>query len=351
MLNINQIKKAIEDNEIRIYYSFIKNEKGKIERLQNEKTFSELPEFSDYLYSDRLKVTLGPVLKILSNKKVDSKYRFKNIDFCYDMSKSSDTFVLNPHQSIIILTNERIELDGKHSVLIIPRVSLSEVGIIVAPAYIDPYYNGLLRLNVSNNSDTPYELKTLEVIAQCFFFDSVDEVDMSYKNEFSQKSAFVGQNWKSIFNEDRAPFPVKKSKKYTIPILYTIKKMIVSIFNFLNKYALLTTMFTVISVLVINYLNFNTYKENTDKIMSNFASDSTEIRIEAGETYGKQEITVKCKKDEILSVICNNDDIKYEIKSTNDDQKVEIIFKYFLESPSSSEYKVDFSYTVVKRID
>lgn len=80
--------------------------------------------------------------------------------------------------------------------------------------------------------------------------------------------------------------------------------MIVSIFNFLNKYALLTTMFTVISVLVINYLNFNTYKENTDKIMSNFASDSTEIRIEAGETYGKQEITVKCKKVSTLSEKC-----------------------------------------------
>lgn len=350
MLNDNQIKKAIEDGKIKGYYFFHKDDNGKIIKYNNEKSFAEASEFSTYLYSDRLKVTLGPIIKPLKRKRVSSKYRFKDQPEYFDMSKSDDTYILNPGESIIVLTNERIVLDGYHSVLIIPRVSLSEVGIIVTSAYIDPYYNGLLRLNVTNNSQSSHELKTLETIAQCFFFELPDEANKDYESQFSQKSVFLGQNWKAIFEDDRPPFPVKKNKVQTNPVLDVVKYSFHAVFNFVNKNALITALISALVMGWTGYNAFNSYKNNTEKLISNFDSSSTEIIINSGELYGEREVTVRCEKDEILAVLCNNDGVSFEIFSGNDNGTTSIVFSYKLETPQSNKYEVDFTYVVLRKV-
>lgn len=350
MLNDNQIKKALYDEKIKVFYYFYKDTNGNIVKFNEEKSFIESSEFSTYLYSDRLKITLGPVIKPLKRKRISSKYRFKNQSEYFDMSKSGNTYVINPGESIIILTNERIVLDGCHSVLIIPRVSLSEVGIIVTAAYIDPYYNGLLRLNVSNNSQSPYELKTLETIAQCFFFELPDEASKDYASQFSQKSVFLGQNWKAIFNEDRPPFPVKKNKVQTNPFFDAVKYSFHAVFNFINKNALITA---VISALVFGwagYTSFNSYKDNTERIISNFEAKPTEIIINSGDIYGEREVTVACEKDEILSVLCNNDNIRFEIFSGDDSGTTKIVFSYKLDTPQINKYEIDFKYVILRKV-
>lgn len=349
MLNDNQIKEAIANGNIKVYYYFYKDDNN-ITKYKEEKSFTEATEFSSYLYSDRLKITLGPIIKPLKRKKVSSKYRFKDQVDCFDMLKSDNTYILKPSESIVILTNERIVLDGYHSVLIIPRVSLSEVGIIVTSAYIDPYYNGLLRLNVTNNSQSPYELKTLETIAQCFFFELPNEANKDYEKQFSQKSVFLGQNWPAIFNEDRSPFPVKKNKKQTNPVLDVLKYNFHNIFNFINKNALITALISTLVLGWTGYTTFNSYKNNTEKIVSNFKSDSTEIIINSGEVYGEREVTVECEKNEILAVLCNHDGINFEIYSGNNNGTTNIVFSYRLEKPQSNKYEVDFTYVVLRKV-
>lgn len=259
MLNDKQIQEALIAKEIQIFYYFHKDNNGEVSKLGKEKSFLDDDEFLDYLYSDRLKVALGSVIRPLTTKRINKKHRFKSYSDCYDLTKSNNTYVIHPAQTIIILTNERITLDGKHSVLVIPRVSLSEVGIIVTPAYIDPFYNGLLRLNVTNNSKVPYELKVLETIAECFFFELPDSVDEKYEKEFAQKSVFFGQNWKAIFDEDRPPFPTKKNKKDTNVLLDALKYSIHTLFKFINKNSLIAT---VISTLLLGYVGYKTFNNN-----------------------------------------------------------------------------------------
>lgn len=350
MLNDNQIREAINNNQIEIYYFFYKDKNGKIVEYKKETSYIEAKEFEKYLYSDRLKVTLGPLVKTLNHKKVHNKYRFKDYSDCFDLRKSGNKYILKPGESIIILTNERIVLDGKHSVLIIPRVSLSEVGIIITSAYIDPYYNGLLRLNVTNNSQSSYELKILETIAQCFFFQLPNAVDSSYEKQFSQKSVFLGQNWESIFSEDRPPFPVKKSKKRTNPVIDKIKDNFQIAFNFINKNALLTAIVSAFIIGYAGYTSFNNYKVNTEKILSNYENISTEIVVNSGDTYGERRITVECEKDEIITILCNHDNIGFEIFSGKKEGTSDIVFSYKIEEVQQNDFEIDFSYVVVKRV-
>lgn len=350
MLNDNQIMKALNNGDIHILYYFYRGEHGELLNYGEEKNFNDINEFKDYLYSDRLKVTLGPVVKKLSNKKVSRKYRFNAFYDCYDMRKSSNKYTIKPGESIVILTNERIELDGKHSVLILPRVSLSEVGIIVTSAYIDPYYSGLLRLNVENNSQSPYELKALETIAQCFFFELPDQVNLEYEKNFSNKSVFIGQNWKALLTEDRLPFPVKKNKKYVNPFFYNVKNVFSIIYNFLNKNAMFAALISALLLGMAGYVSFNNYKENTEKIIENYQSKSAEIIIPPGDKIGEKEVNIDINKDDIITILCNRNDIKYEIFSGNQPNKCNIVFTYELKSTQTNKTEIDFTYTIVKKV-
>ncbi|MBQ8010526.1 MAG: hypothetical protein IJ265_03130 [Oscillospiraceae bacterium] len=349
MLNDNQIKKAIDEGRIKIYYSFYKDSLGKIKYI-NEASFNDDPQYWSNLYSDRLKVTLGPIVKPLNRKRISKKNRFKDQTEFFDLRTASDKYLIEPGETIVILTNERIVLDGQHSVLIIPRVSLSEVGIVVTAAYIDPFYNGLLRLNVTNNSQSTHELKFLETIAQCFFFELPDKVNSTYKSEFSQKSVFVGQNWKSILEEDRTPFPVKKVEKQTNYIFDTLRYTSKVALEFINKNALLTTIIAALLLGWTGYMTFNDYKTNTEKIVSNFDPKTAEIIIDAGKLHGEREVTIECDKTEIVAVLCNYDGVTYKIFSGNKDGMANIVFSYELESANSSKCEIEFTYIVIRKV-
>ncbi|MEY8391903.1 hypothetical protein AALA98_11110 [Lachnospiraceae bacterium 45-W7] len=226
MLGNEEIKKVITDKEIELTVSFGFKD-GMPTQYETEQDLLST-QLKDNLYSDRLKLTMGPIVKVLNQKLVKSKFRFKATRDCCDLRKSNNKYTINPGESIVILTNERIKLNGKYACLIVPRISMSDVGIVVTTAYVDPYYNGVMRLHLSNLSDKSYELTFLETIAQCFFFELPDYVPEKFEEEFSMKSVFFGQTWNGILNSDRNPFPTKKESanvdrlsniKYQINIL------------------------------------------------------------------------------------------------------------------------------------
>ena len=349
VLNKQQILEAIENEEIKILCSFEKKENDEIV-FQNEKNILD-SQFEKNLYSDRLKLTLGPVIKVLQKQHFNSKNKFKNNKDCIDIRQSSNVYVIQPRESIVILTNERICLNGKYVALIFPRVSLSEVGIIVTPAYIDAYYNGLLRLNVTNNSKYPFELKALEVIAQCFFFRFSESVSEEYKDSFSEKSVFIGQNWNAIINEDRLPFPTKKNAKDENSFINNIKYQIMLAFSIVKKYSLFVAVLTYVSTIIGMNYSINEYKETTNHIVENFKSDFMGIIIEPGKSYGEKEVILDLKKEDILTVLCNNDMVNYRLLNGSREDETILLFYYHTDKEQVSRYEINFTYTVVRRID
>lgn len=350
MLSTSQIEAAILEKKIKILGSFYYE--GNTLTFCNEGK-DILSEFlKGNLYSDRLKLTIGPVIKVLRKRSFNPKYRFKNLGECIDLRKTPNTsYVIKPRESIIVLTNEYIELNGDYAALIFPRVSLSDVGIVVTPAYIDPYYNGILRLHVANNSEYPFSLKILEPIAQCFFFKLSESISDTFKDNFSQKSVFVGQNWSSIINEERLPFPTKKRPKTSNQIIDTFKYQVANIGAFIRKHSLLAILIPNVIVLMTGYNSFLEYKSLTEQLIKNFEPASAEIIVAPGEIYGKKEIVMKTGKNEILTVLCNNNSVTSRIFSSDKENESRIVFSYKREKSTDEQYEVDFNYMVLRRID
>lgn len=324
MLSQEEIFTAICENQIEIAYYFGRDDNNKIVQFKEEKAFSE-SELMKYLYSDRLKLTMGCLERKIGYRRVKSKYRFKRSLYYFDLRKNEFTYIIHPQESIVILTNERIRLNGQYAAIIIPRISLSDVGIVVTPAYIDPYYDGLLRLQLTNQSNNSFLLQTLDVIAQCFFFKLSSSVEESFERGFSKKSAFFGQNWPSIIDEDRNPFPTKKGatendesiKKRIMTCIYQLKDLIKE----KGIYALLV-------LCIGGFILAKNKIDNINKFVESFSASAGEITVLAGEKYGTKSFTVPYDKSDIITVLYNNDKITYHIDSGTKPGECEIVFTY-----------------------
>ena len=351
MLNNERIIKAIQDKEIEILVAFtIKDDIPILYEVEQDFLSSTS---KDNLYSDRLKLTMGPIVKVLNKKTINPKYRFKTMPDCYDLRKSNNKYVINPGESIIVLTNEKIRLNGKYACLIVPRISLSDVGIVVTTAYVDPFYYGLMRLHLSNLSDKPYELTVLEAIAQCFFFELSDQVSESYKDQFPTKSVFFGQTWHGILNTDRKPFPTKKEAAF-INKFTNFKYQINIMWLFVKKHSLIflvmANIFVILGGISVFKQKFENYTSAIRQIEEYSNPIASEIVVDSGEMYGEKEIIVNCAKSDIISVLCNNDEIHYKILSGEMEDKTKIVFSYSLSSASVNKYEMNFTYIVVRRI-
>lgn len=350
MLSDVKIKKIITSSEIKVTVAF-GWEKDKLVEYPKEKPLFSSPS-SKNLYSDRLKLTMGPIIKILDKNPVSKRYRYKNFKDCHDLRKSDNKYIIKPGESIILLTNEQIKLNGKYACLVVPRISLSDVGIVVSTAYVDPYYFGLMRLHLTNMSERPYELSVLEAIAQCFFFEMSDDVSKKYQDEFSTKSVFYGQTWTGILKSDRKPFPTKKESVFEEKF-ERIKHAWNTIKAFVKKNSILSLIIVNSACIIgggISFYNMlNTYKQQVEEISNWLDPISSEIIIDKGKLEGEKKVVVECSKADIISVLTNNEDIHYELSSGVLADKTEILFTYKLPMPASSQYEMNFTYVIVKR--
>lgn len=350
MLSDEDIKKAIQQGKIEVAVSFGKKD-GKIVLFEQEKEllYSELAE---NLYSDRLKLTLGPIIKLIKRRYIPSKYRFKNYKDLFDMRKSDNQYFIEPGESVIVLTNERMRLNGDYSCLVVPRISLTDVGIVATTAYVDPYYNGVMRLQISNMSDKIYELRTLEAIAQCFFFKMSSTTNPEFKNKFPQKSVFFGQTWKEILESDRTPFPTKKKASETGRD--SVKQQMYAVKEFIKTHsiilAIFTNFFVAVGSLSLIWQQFNSMNSSVNRMEEMFTSKASEIIIDVGETYGEKEINVNIPKSDIISVLCDNENIGYQIMSGLTPDETRIVFSYEILEPIDEPYMVSFNYTIVGSI-
>lgn len=350
MLSDERIRKAITSSEIQVKVTF-GWEKDKFVQYSKEKSLFSSSSAKN-LYSDRLKLTMGPIIKVLDKQPVQKKFRFKTFKDCHDLRKSGYKYIIKPGESIILLTNEQIRLNGKYACLVVPRISLSDVGIVVSTAYVDPYYFGLMRLHLTNMSERPYELTALESIAQCFFFEMSNIVSTKYQEEFSAKSVFYGQTWLGILNSDREPFPTKK-ESVEEERFEGLKYAWNTIVAFVKRNAILSLIILNAAVIFGGFMTFqntlNSYKNQVEQISNWLDPIASEITIDEGETKGEKKIVVSCPKADIISILLNNDDVHYEISSGSSSDETEILFTFELLSPASSKYEMNFSYVIVKR--
>lgn len=351
MLSREKIIKAINDKEIEISISF-SFKGGALTQYDTEQDFLASP-LAENLYSDRLKLTMGPIIKVINKKRVSSKYRFKSNESCHDLRKSNNKYVINPGESIIVLTNEKFKFNGKYACLVVPRISLSDVGIVVTTAYVDPYYHGVMRLHLSNLSDKTYELTTLEAIAQCFFFKLSDPVSEVYKEQFSSKSVFFGQTWHGILNSDRNPFPTKKESAY-VDKYSNLKYQVGILGSLIKKHSLIFVLFTNLVMILGGFAlfqqNFTRYTTAMEQIENFLEPTASEIVIDSGNAYGEKEIVVGYAKSDIVSVLCNNNEIHYQILSGDVEDETKIVFSLSLPSATVDRYEMNFTYVIVRRI-
>lgn len=351
MLSGEEIKNAVMQRAIEITVSF--HQEGAELKEYNEEISILESSLINNIYSDRLKLTMGPIIKVLNHSAIKSEHRFKNHKNCHDIRKSNNKYIIKPGESVIVLTNERIKLNGNFVCLILPRISMSDVGIIVTTAYVDPFYNGVLRLHLSNLSNKSFELRAVEAIAQCFFFKLTDSVPKLYKEEFSTKSVFYGQTWQGILESDRNPFPIKK-EAIAVEKFTNFKYQIQTIWAFIKKHSLIFMLLTNFIVLAcgfaVFYQNFNNYIDTMNQVENIFQPTNTEIIINPGEYIGEKEISVNYSKGDIITILCNNENVHYKILSGNMENETVIVFSYVLSSPADAVYEVNFSYTIVRRI-
>lgn len=157
----------------------------------------------------RFPLTLGPVIKRY-NSKSQRKKRFKKKKYLQDLRTDDNTFLLNPHETISILSNEYIETDNETGAFIFPRLSLADVGIALIPTYVDPFWKGILQMTLVNTTNKSIRIKLGESIA-VIFFNKIDEhLSDEYSSSFPTNSHHYGQTWEKIINQDAEAFLNKK---------------------------------------------------------------------------------------------------------------------------------------------
>lgn len=217
MLSHLEIENRIKLGDIQVRYSFLPNDAGVITFYPDEQNvIIDSPEsaatrfFRAKLFSDRLGITLGPIVRVHDSIIYSDRIWYKGKEGYIDIRETNNILYIEPHEAISIASNERIILGSNTSVLIIPRIKNADAGILLNVAYIDPFWDGTLQMIITNVTSHRVKLSLLESIGQCVFFNVEGEVEQRFKEAFPAKSHHFGQNWKKIIEEDADPFPRRK---------------------------------------------------------------------------------------------------------------------------------------------
>jgi dUTPase len=159
--------------------------------------------FQQHFFGDRLGITLGPIVISDSIRKLPGRTLFKGRRNHFNLENSDGNIEIMPGESLTVHSMEYISVSGNSAAYILPRLTLATVGLVVVPTYIDPHWEGILQLYITNLSSHAHSLKLGERVAICRFYQ-VDRADDSsdIKSQFAQKSHHFGLNWRRILDSD-----------------------------------------------------------------------------------------------------------------------------------------------------
>jgi dUTPase len=177
----------------------------------NENTARATQIFQQAFFGDRLGLTLGPL--VLSHRyawKRDRR-RYKGRSGVFDLRLTDGRIRIQPGESITVNSNEQVALGSHTGAITLPRLSHGTAGLVLSASYIDPYWDGILVLQMVNLAARPFELAFGEKFAVTRFYDiQGPPLPIELRTRFAQKSHHYGLSWERILSSDADPFPLRK---------------------------------------------------------------------------------------------------------------------------------------------
>lgn len=239
------------------------NNAGIIEALNNgtieiteytweNRVVSKKFESVDLKGGHKIRLHVGFLLRTLSDKRwLDPRHLYNGRDGIIDLRKlEGHKYALQPKESVLLFTNEAVKLGSEYFGLLLSRVSLEETGLIVSQSYIDPNWEGVLQLVVTNNSETPKLLQEHCEIANLIIFKMEERANGTSQ----KKNDHYGVTWEIICDNPIYPKWQDRRRSLIFKIRHTIRTywIVFTGVGIVGGFAVAYQMIT----MVLNVLNF-----------------------------------------------------------------------------------------------
>ena len=201
MLSDNDLKTAIQEQKIKVEYYFLySSDKGAsfIEKpldANNSDWAVKSALFLEHnIIRNRLGITAGALIKSINGIQVPKQYRWNGQPFVHDLRKGP--YKLQPEQTVVILTNEKISTDAIHAAFIFSRVSHFSRGLSIHPTYIQSSWEGILKIQATNISKNPITIELGQPIGGAFFFNC----SSNSSNENANEAHHHGLGWNRLLS-------------------------------------------------------------------------------------------------------------------------------------------------------
>ena len=218
MLSHDGLFKRLTSGEVRITYAFDTRSTGQPDKLTppapvitGDRSAPGTQLFEQNFFAQRLSLTVGPL--VLSHRYGwhRNRRRHKGMPGVFDLRLTNGSMDILPGESILVNSNEQIALGPSTGAITYPRLSHATAGLTLATSYIDPYWDGILVLQLVNSARRPITIGFGEKFAATMFYDVQDgPVGAQLKEQFAQKSHHYGLSWERILSSDFNPFPLRK---------------------------------------------------------------------------------------------------------------------------------------------
>ena len=166
--------------------------------------------FERLFFGDRMSLTLGPLVLSHTYGWRRGRRRYKGRPGIFDLRESGGKITIQPGESVTVNSNEQVTLGGHTAALTLARLSHATAGLVLAASYIDPHWDGLLVLQMTNCASRPFELNFGEKFAVTRFYDVSGALPPDFLRQFARKSHHYGLSWDRILASDADPFPLRK---------------------------------------------------------------------------------------------------------------------------------------------
>lgn len=351
MLNNNQILEAIDNKDIEVIYSFYPGSKNEqyIQPLEQESVADNKRArkfFEGMLVVDRVGVTIGRLVMPINKRKIRKNHKFRSHDIV-DLDKTKDNgYIIEPGESVVVLSNEYYIFTEMHAAFIISRVSNCTNGLSVQTSYIDAGWNGTLELGITNHSSKNHKICIGQEIARVFFF-KFSEQSRSDRS-LIDSTLHYGKNWKTILANGYNPFIISattdETDKESIFIrLWKLLKSTKFIFSAL-----------LIPVLMTGWTYFNSFKEVWENYSTYMKvppkSYSYTMVLKKGDTStsGKYVLSKEENVDGVVFLANNSlGNISYRVNS--DEAGTFIEFTYEQDEKLSNSLNIEFDFIFIPK--
>ena len=223
LLSTEEIQRLIRIGTLRLQYGFLPIGEQVLrapdQQVNLEATEADATRFFHKNASGaRLQLTVGPYARSHAPVQFAGRVYLPRGD-TIDLNRHDNySLVIEPNETITLLTNEYVEFPSTHAGIVTPRVTMTDAGLLLTTAYIDPGYRGLLRITLANPTRRHLILRMTEPVAQLFVFEVKGALPANNRERLADRSVFYSSNWSRVLESDADPFPRRKLPLHTATV-------------------------------------------------------------------------------------------------------------------------------------